>query len=79
MDTELKDVVNYKLALNGKKHLMNNYIGQYINIEWKGKVLGIAEMKRHYTNYFKGIPHFKDYRIKMVTSNCENEIELLRG
>ena len=39
MDTELKDVVNYKLALNGKKHLMNNYIGQYINIEWKGKVV----------------------------------------
>ena len=34
-------------------------------------------MKRHYTNYFKGIPHFKDYRIRMVTSNCENEIEEL--
>ena len=27
MDTELKDVVNYKLVINGKKHLMNNYIG----------------------------------------------------
>jgi len=34
-------------------------------------------MKRHYTNYFKGIPHFKDYRIKMVTSNCEKEIQEL--
>ena len=53
-----------------KQHLRHS-------IEWKGKVLGIAEMKRHYTNYFKGIPHFKDYRIKMVTSNCENEIEEL--
>ena len=53
-----------------KQHLKHS-------IEWKGKVLGIAEMKRHYTNYFKGIPHFKDYRIKMVTSNCENEIEEL--
>ncbi len=31
-------------------------------------------MKRHYSNYFKGIPHFKDYRIKMVTSYNENEI-----
>ncbi|MEC7645911.1 MAG: tRNA-dihydrouridine synthase, partial [Bacteroidota bacterium] len=51
-----------------KQHLKHS-------IEWKGKILGIAEMKRHYTNYFKGIPHFKDYRIKMVTSSCENEIE----
>ena len=32
-------------------------------------------MKRHYTNYFKGIPHFKNYRIKIVTSNNQNEIE----
>ncbi len=32
-------------------------------------------MKRHYTNYFKGIPHFKDYRIKMVTSNNAEEID----
>ena len=31
-------------------------------------------MKRHYTNYFKGIPHFKDYRIKMVTSDHPEEI-----
>jgi hypothetical protein len=34
-------------------------------------------MKRHYTNYFKGIPHFKDYRIKMVTSNSQEEIQQL--
>ncbi len=46
------------------------------SIEWKGKKLGIAEMKRHYTNYFKGIPHFKDYRIKMVTSDNPEEIHL---
>ena len=34
-------------------------------------------MKRHYTNYFKGIPHFKDYRIKMVTSDSQQEIQKL--
>ncbi len=39
MDTELKDVVNYKLVISGEKHLMNNYIGQHINIEWEGKVV----------------------------------------
>ncbi len=51
-----------------KQHLKHS-------VEWKGKVLGIAEMKRHYTNYFKRIPHFKDYRIKLVTSNEIEEIE----
>ena len=51
-----------------KQHLKHS-------IEWKGKVLGIAEMKRHYTNYFKGIPHFKDYRIRMVTSDNQEEIQ----
>tara|TARA_B110000003_G_C16635868_1_gene528378 strand:- start:1402 stop:2394 length:993 start_codon:yes stop_codon:yes gene_type:complete len=50
-----------------KQHLLHS-------IEWKGRVLGIAEMKRHYTNYFKGISHFKDYRIKMVTSDSAEEV-----
>ena len=53
-----------------KQHLKHS-------IEWKGQILGIAEMKRHYTNYFKGIAHFKDYRIKMVTSDSEKEIQSL--
>jgi len=38
-------------------------------IDWKGEKLGVFETRRHYTNYFKGIPHFKDYRQKMVTSD----------
>ncbi|HET6243760.1 MAG: tRNA dihydrouridine synthase DusB [Bacteroidetes bacterium] len=44
------------------------------SIKWKGNVLGILEMRRHYTNYFKGLPHFKDYRMKLVTSNNAEEI-----
>ena len=38
-------------------------------LDWKGTQLGINETRRHYTNYFKGIPHFKEYRMKMVTSD----------
>ena len=53
-----------------KQHLKHS-------IEWKGEVLGIAEMKRHYSNYFKGIPHFKDYRIKIITSESSQEITSL--
>jgi len=45
-----------------------------MSIRWKGETLGINEMKRHYTNYFKGIAHFKDYRSKLVSSNELNEI-----
>ncbi len=39
-----------------------------MSVNWKGEILGVAEMKRHYSNYFKGISHFKDYRTKLVTS-----------
>ena len=45
-----------------------------MRIEWKGKNLGIAEMKRHYTNYFKGIAHFKEFRTKLVSSFDLDEI-----
>ena len=38
-------------------------------IDWKGEKLGVFETRRHYTNYFKGIPHFKEHRMKMVTSD----------
>lgn len=38
-------------------------------IDWKGEKLGVFETRRHYTNYFKGIPHFKEYRMKMVTTD----------
>jgi nifR3 family TIM-barrel protein len=44
------------------------------SIEWKNPVLGILEMRRHYANYFKGLPHFKDYRMRLVTSNSFDEI-----
>ncbi len=38
-------------------------------IAWKGEKLGVFETRRHYTNYFKGIPNFKEYRLKMVTND----------
>ena len=38
------------------------------SLRWKGEKLGILEMRRHYTNYFKGIPNFKPFRMELVTS-----------
>ena len=43
-------------------------------IDWKGEKLGVFETRRHYTNYFKGIPHFKEYRTKMVTSDDASDV-----
>jgi tRNA-dihydrouridine synthase B len=44
------------------------------SLRWKGPVLGILEMRRHYANYFKGLDHFKEYRMKLVT--CDNADEI---
>ena len=43
-------------------------------IAWKGERLGIFETRRHYTNYFKGIPNIKPYRLRMVTADTAGEV-----
>ena len=45
------------------------------SVEWKGLVPGINEMRRHYTNYLKGIPNIKEYRLKLVTIKEVEEID----
>src|SRR5688500_8209796 len=50
-----------------KKHLE-------FSIRWKGDKLGIFEMRRHYANYFKGIPDFKPFRTKLVEADTESEV-----
>ncbi|MEZ4801518.1 MAG: tRNA dihydrouridine synthase DusB [Gelidibacter sp.] len=45
-----------------------------MSIDWKGEKLGVFETRRHYTNYFKGIPNFKEYRTKMVTSDESSDV-----
>jgi tRNA-dihydrouridine synthase B len=44
------------------------------SIEWKGSKVGVFEMRRHYSNYFKGIPDFKEYRMKLVSLENVNHI-----
>jgi tRNA-dihydrouridine synthase B len=51
-----------------KKHLHKSF-------EWKGPKVGIFEMRRHYTNYLKGMPGIKDYRYKLVTLDTVEEID----
>jgi len=51
-----------------RKHL-------YKSLEWKGPVLGILEMRTHYSNYLKGLPNIKEYRSRLVILNHLEEIE----
>ena len=44
------------------------------SIEIKGERVGILEMRRHLSNYFKGLPNFKDTRFKLVTLNDPAEL-----
>jgi tRNA-dihydrouridine synthase B len=44
------------------------------SVQWKGELKGIFEMRRHYTNYFRGIPHFKPYRARLVESDQYSDI-----
>lgn len=39
------------------------------SVEWKNERVGVVEMRRHYTNYFKGIHGFKEYKQKLVTTD----------
>ena len=43
-------------------------------IKWKGEKLGVLETRRHYSNYFKGIPDFKKHKTIMVTSDFSNDM-----
>lgn len=44
------------------------------SIAWKGNKTGVFEMRRHYANYFKGVPDFKEYRMKLVSLENINDI-----
>lgn len=47
------------------------------SIEWKGYKQGILEMRPHYTNYLKGLPNIKEFRLQLVKANELDEIEMI--
>jgi nifR3 family TIM-barrel protein len=51
-----------------RKHL-------YHSVNWKGPVVGINEMRRHYANYLKGLPNIKEYRNRLVTLGTMEEVD----
>jgi tRNA-dihydrouridine synthase B len=83
--------IGYPWIFNEIKHYLNTgeylpppTIGQRCDairdhlsrsLEWKGPVVGILEMRRHYTNYLKGFPHIKEFRNQLVQLKTVEEIE----
>jgi nifR3 family TIM-barrel protein len=48
------------------------------SLVWKGEVRGVNEMRKHYSNYFRGFPHFKEFKMKlMLCKNSECLFEIL--
>lgn len=47
----------------------------HLSVEWKGLKPGINEMRRHYTNYLKGLPNVKEFRLKLVTISEVEQID----
>ncbi|WP_312768376.1 tRNA dihydrouridine synthase DusB [Epilithonimonas sp.] len=45
------------------------------SVEWKGERPGIVEMRQHYSNYFRGIPHFKEFKTKFLQALTLEEID----
>ena len=68
------DTGNYMppLSLTEKVELAKLHFTK--SIEFKGKPRGIYEMRRHFSNYFKGLPNFKEIRIKLLTTIEPKEI-----
>ena len=70
--------------LQGKEPALPNYDERVkvclrhlkLEMEWKGERSGILEMRKHYANYFKGIPHFKEKKIRLMSAmsyeECQN-------
>ncbi len=44
------------------------------SIEWKGEVIGLLEMRRHLSNYLRGLPHFKEIRMRLLTTKIPSEV-----
>ncbi len=59
-------------ALKDKVEVCKGHLEK--SIEWKGEVLGVLEMRRHYSQYFRGLHGIKEYRNRIVNTMDPNEI-----
>lgn len=63
------------MGVEERVHLAKSHLAK--SIEIKGEKVGILEMRRHLSCYFKGLPDFKETRLKLVTSVSPEELYAL--
>ncbi len=72
-----------KHFLKTGKHLAPPTIAERVHVakrhlematDWNGDIVGMLETRRHYSNYFKGIANFKEYRLKLVTAPTKEDV-----
>jgi len=69
--TYIKENKNIKKpSLNDRIETVKKHLD--FSIQWKGERLGLVEMRRHYTNYFRGMDNFKKHRMKLILSESKN-------
>lgn len=64
-----------ELTLNEKVDLAGRHLLK--SVEIKGERVGVLEMRRHLSSYFKSLPNFKELRMKLVTENDYREVLVL--
>jgi tRNA-dihydrouridine synthase B len=62
-------------SVNEKADLALLHLGK--SLEFKDGKRAIYEMRRHLSNYFKGLPHFKEIRLKLLTATEVDEIKII--
>tara|TARA_B100000700_G_C15026998_1_gene848692 strand:+ start:1393 stop:2379 length:987 start_codon:yes stop_codon:yes gene_type:complete len=70
--TQIKEYLNNNLVIKKPSILEKADMALEhldLSIKWKGEKLGVLEMRRHYTNYFRGLPEIKKYRSELVQLN----------
>ncbi len=59
-------------TLSERIHILKTHLDYAI--QWKGIQKGILEMRKHYTNYFRGIPHAKTWKLQLLACNHHEDI-----
>lgn len=52
-------------SIQQRVHVIRQHL--HHSVEWKGLKAGVNEMRRHYTNYLRGLPGIKEFRLRLVT------------
>ena len=62
-------------GIDDRVNVCINYLRRAIALN--GSITGLLRTRRHYSNFFRGIPNFKPYRLQLVTSDSEEKVILL--